>query len=383
VGPAPPLSSWSPPAPGSPLAAGEGRCLPGTRLLPVLLSALAAAGGCSGEERPGGPEPGPESRTPSPLDGLAPRRAVRGLEGFRSRSRVVFAGRPEDPHELIVACVFPGRALWRLRREEARAGERRLQYWCGERVFLIPEAEGVSTELEGEETARARLRMELRRALMLWPAEHSWSGGGAGSRTTLGGLGGLEASHFDPKGRPGSLAALLPDGLELERLEAIRWREESPWPAAWELVANGRLLWREEVLEVQTDVGYLDAYFIPPDRLGSLPASLWDRSSVQRMRVAGRGEWIGRPSGPSPRSAGMRSGPGPAPLCPSTRSRRSRSMRGGALMPSGSAGATREYSPRAGRSFRGERPWACGSTGPSVWTHSCWASSAPGPGVAS
>src|SRR5690349_914115 len=98
----------------------------------LLLVAAAAAAACSPSD-PAPPRPhtsvsGPEPAVPadpthstvppgaqgSPSRRPPPRRGIAGIAGFQSRSRVVYASRPDEPHQLSAVYLFPGRMRIRL-----------------------------------------------------------------------------------------------------------------------------------------------------------------------------------------------------------------------------------------------------------------------------
>src|SRR5688500_4368937 len=120
----------------------------------LLAAALCASGACSREE----PPPAPQRETPPPVQpavaapsaqGLPPRRAVAGLAGFQSSSRVLYAAEPDKAHTLSAVFLFPARVRLCMSLAQDQATDRVLLYRAGERGFFIDQRVARSREIVG------------------------------------------------------------------------------------------------------------------------------------------------------------------------------------------------------------------------------------------
>jgi len=202
--------------------------------------------------------------------GLEPRRALAGLAGFQSQSRLTFESAPDRVHELSVICLFPGRARFAMTLEANGVGHRILLYRAGQRGFALEDGAAASREVTGDEFAQWQLQTELRLALFLWPEGPSWTGTGQERRADLTGLGHFVA-QLGPDGWPWSVSSFDGEGTEVERLTEVQWNRSGPrpFPSKFALLARGMRVWNEEVVSVETALDYIDLFFFPPDRRAS------------------------------------------------------------------------------------------------------------------
>ncbi len=273
---------------------------------------LCGAAACSKSE----PEPKAESPRPSephvavtPPEqalrvgdpSLPPRRAIAGIAGFQSSSRIVFDREPGKVHTLAATFLFPERTRLCLSLEQDKRLERVILYRAGTRSFSIDQDVSSSKELAGEERAGFFLQTELRRALFLWPDGFAWSGEGRARAAELGSAGRLEA-QVGLDGRPLSMGSFDAAGNRAELLEAIAWKQKGAryFPSHFTLKAGAELIWSEDVLEFETALDYVDDFFLPPDRrapdvlAGKAPADpvieAIDLPAVWELRVALKGD---------------------------------------------------------------------------------------------
>ncbi len=196
-----------------------------------------------------------------------PRRAIAGIPGFQTNSRVVYAAEPEKPHTLSATYLFPERVRMRLAFERGNSIERVILYRFGAQAFVIEKQTAVSRELTGPELEALRLQTELRRALFLWPDGFSWLGAGD-ERTAALERGGKLIALLGSDGRPVSMQSLDSDSKPAEKLQAIAWKARGVrhFPSHFELLCDERLIATEDVIEVETALNYIEAFFLPPDR---------------------------------------------------------------------------------------------------------------------
>jgi hypothetical protein len=185
-------------------------------------------------------------------------------------------------HRLVATYVFPDRARWFLSTGDDKALERQMRYRSGGRVFSIDGRSTASHELEGEERTATLRQFELRRATMLWPDGFEWKIVSAEARADAGELGTivaqLETETSSDKDRPAlvrptRMALVDRMGAEHESFRNITWREVRGrrWPASSELWLGDKRVWRERFDSVETNIRFVDSYFLPPDRRESLP----------------------------------------------------------------------------------------------------------------
>ncbi len=210
-----------------------------------------------------------------------PRRAIAGIAGFQSSSRVVFAAEPKKTHTLSATYLFPERVRIRLALAQEKSIDRVLLYRFGDQGFFIDEGVAKSREVVGNELLELRLETELRRALFLWPDGFPWSNEG-GARSAELEDGGKLVAQLGSDGRPTSMQYFDPRAAPAETLQAIAWKKfgARQFPSHFELSAGGKLISTEEVLEVETALNYVDTFFLPPDRRRQdMPSSQGARSA--------------------------------------------------------------------------------------------------------
>ncbi len=201
---------------------------------------------------------------------LAPRRAIAGIPGFQTSSRVVFRSEPDKPHVLSATYLFPERVRLRLALEADQQVDRVLVYRAGSQGYLVEERSASSRALSAEEMDLLVLQTELRRALFLWPDGFEWRGDGPQRGADVAGRGKLMAQLGDD-GRPRSMGSFDADGSAVESIEAITWsaRGARYFPRSFDLFAQSEAVWSEEVVAVETALDFVDAFFLPPDRRGA------------------------------------------------------------------------------------------------------------------
>jgi len=211
------------------------------------------------------------------------RLSVDGLAGFSARSELRYASAPDDLHLLDVHAMFPQRVRWQIARPDARAHS--TDWRLGRRIFHQDAAsEAPALELHGAAWRALARRFELRNAVLMHPALHAWEEVVAHGSTHQ-----RRAALFAPpapgeeQGAPmGELVAELD---AVDRLIAMSVRDESgalqerllvlerashggrEWPSKLELHTEAGLVWTENVLSVQTRVGFLERFFAPSSAL--------------------------------------------------------------------------------------------------------------------
>ena len=211
----------------------------------------------------------PEEPVPVELPARAP---IAGMPGLDLRSNVVFHEAPDQPHELAIVMIFPARARIELSARGSDWHARQREYQAGAHAYVVGSGEATSFELEDSQRAELFLRVELRRALMLWPDGPAWSGEGATRTRGVAGAGSLEVV-LDDAGRPASMRALDAGGEELEAYSRFEWFEKHArtWPRAMDFSYRGTPVWREELIDVGVRPNFLDWFFLPADRRPTEP----------------------------------------------------------------------------------------------------------------
>jgi hypothetical protein len=202
-------------------------------------------------------------------DAPGPRAAIEGLSGVRCRSTLDFGGAKNHFEALY---VFPDRARWVF--EALDRSSRVTIYRSGPRVYQV--ASGPSTEMEDAGRDTVVLQMELRRAALLWPRGFDWQPHESERRAAVHlstccpgePIGTLVATGFTA-GRPARIEARNGEGVTIEAIEILGWKEhgDSPWPERLR-VSGGSGAFEESVEELDTRVRYLDLAFLPGDRRG-------------------------------------------------------------------------------------------------------------------
>ena len=285
---------------------------PGALRLPAALIVAAALFGAprAGAQVPGDtPEddaPPNVQETPEAPRPPGRRRAIAGLGGFVSRSKLVYPSLPETPYQLEATYVFPGRARWLLQPwpkpvaegtvpEPPDRRQRTLRFQFGEGIWALDPGKLASRTFVDEELRLTRLQLELRRVAMTWPAEHEWVADGDRRSVALEGLGVLVAS-LGENGQLRELASSDAGGTKRERLAKLRWSEPAAegariWPVSWEFHYGDSLIWHETIESVEVASKLSELFFLPPDRRGpgarvSLPAG-----AVQRLDLPAVAAW--------------------------------------------------------------------------------------------
>ena len=232
----------------------------------AALVALAAPG----PQGAGAVEPSESPARAEPAPRLAERVEVAGMQAVVSVSRLVYVGHEDRPHELVALYVFPDRAKWYRALIGGSLGERQVEYRSGDACWRLDPHSAESRRLAPAERGELVRRMELRRALLLWPHGFEWDRRGSGAaRADLGPLGHLEAA-LGEDGLPERLGSFDAHGSPGEALVELAWRDSEAaaraLPTALTLELDGQPVWRETLFEVSTRARLLDFQFVPPDR---------------------------------------------------------------------------------------------------------------------
>jgi hypothetical protein len=221
------------------------------------------------------PSDGSQDREPSVAVGV----------GLSAVSRIVYDDEPDAPHRLEVVYVRPDRARWRIDRIGGKPLERLVEYRLGERVLQLAPQGLASREIPASERDAVLLRMELRRAVLEWPAGFAWGPERESARGSDGArsreapvprvdgsetrIGRLEA-QLDDEGLPTRVRALTAADVEQEALAIDAWSASTGpgrrHPLRMRLLVDEREVWSETIESLQEPVRYLDLFFLPPDR---------------------------------------------------------------------------------------------------------------------
>ncbi len=177
-----------------------------------------------------------------------------------------FEGEAQPSHEYTFIALSDGLARIELRRLEQPFSARRLHYWNGSIGYLVEAGRSSSEILPPNEVQALRRQIALRRAVYLWPDGLEWKLSEQSARCELGELGSIEVRL--KVGRLAEAVALDAQGAPHERmrvLERFRSRDRE-WPLAAEVWSGDKLLWREQTSRVDTELHYLELFFVPPDR---------------------------------------------------------------------------------------------------------------------
>lgn len=242
-------------------------------------SAVSLEGSASGSEPV---EATAQVRRDDPVDAAAaralkaaPARARVGrIRGALFRSSVRFPDPSVEPHELTFSMGFPARS--RLTLSRSRWSVERFQLgdsWFGlDRSTEGLDAAPKSALLEGDDELSTRLDVAMRRALFLWPDEGALVGEGFTRTAKIQDVGVLVASLDRESGRPARMQVFGRDGKARAEFRRIEWREQEGrwWPAGFEFLAAGELVWTESVGSVETGWRFADTWFLPVDRTRGL-----------------------------------------------------------------------------------------------------------------
>lgn len=251
------------------------------------------------------PAPEPSAGPEEPEEPMPPAEpsAIAGVASVISRSRLVFPGAPDQPHQLDATYVFPDRARWLIApipseseesggvqhrsTPESRRKARRLRFRWGTGLWQIEPGQQASRRFLGEELRLALLQTEMRRVAMIWPAELEWTGEAETRQASLPGIGVLHARLDPESGRPVELESRDPGGTPRERFAKIRWRTEGEtcWPESWDLYDGETLAWHETIERVSTGRKLREPYFIPGDQRKDRVPVVVSKDEIERIKV--------------------------------------------------------------------------------------------------
>ncbi len=287
------------------LAWGAPRPLAALIVVAALLGAPRAAAQTPGEA-PADDAPPKAQAAPESLRLPGRRRAIGGLAGFVSRSKLVYPALPDTPFQLEATYLFPERARWLIQPwpkpgpdggapQPSDRRQRTLRFQFGAGAWALEAGEPTSRLFIDEELRLTRLQLELRRVAMTWPAEHEWVAAGDTLRVSLEGLGVLVAI-LGEDGRPRELASQDEDGTKRERLAELRWSEPAAegarvWPAGWDFHYGDALVWHETIESVTMPGKISELYFLPPDRRGPGARVSLPPGALQRVDLPAVAAW--------------------------------------------------------------------------------------------
>ena len=212
------------------------------------------------------------------------------LRGIESNSSVIYDAAPVEVHRLRSAYAGQDRARWWLGKGEDSSLQRQMRLRSGADLFGFEAGSNKSLPFEGENRAQVLAQLELRRALLTWPAGLEWKGEGPERESSLGDLGRLRAHFADKATRPSELQFVVPGGANFDGYRAITWidREGALRPSTCELWHGDKRVWKESIESVEAK-SFSESYFIPADRrAGTAPPAA---RSVQQMSLQ---EYCGR-----------------------------------------------------------------------------------------
>ena len=263
--------------------------------------------------------PPPPPYEPLIEDGPPRPRGEGGIRGFVATSRVVFVGNEDRPHTLEATYLFPERTKLLLSLIEGEVATNQLQYRYGRRAFEAYWENDVagSREYTGGRLWLFLRHVELRRAALLWPDGHAWSGKERELEAPL-----LVAGESEPYGRlvatlpagagvgalPERFTVLDADGTPTETLAVTSWDTEGKRTRPQQMsfvVHQGtaeRTIWEEVVESFETRVHFTDFHFLPADRFPrqqptmprsvqpiQVPAVSWRRAPLDAPAAGGGG----------------------------------------------------------------------------------------------
>ncbi len=175
--------------------------------------------------------------------------------------------------DLEVGYAFPDRARHRMSPRGDRSTARRLTFRYGKALWTIAPGQASSQVVSSLDRGPILRRLELRRALLLWPHDLPWEGSGPERRANLdGSVGGaaLIRALLDPAtGRPHTLEALGEQGQLFESLTEITWGKPGPGGETWPIqltLRDGQRTLRVEEVSTVTPARLFERYFQPTDR---------------------------------------------------------------------------------------------------------------------
>lgn len=242
--------------------------------------------------------------TATPNESPGPRQSIAGMKSIECSSTVVYAKLPGAPHRLQADYAFPDRARWWLGVGTELSTRRRMLFRFGTACYALDPDTQFSRRLEGPEQQLTCIQLEMRRALLLWPAGFAWQRDGKQASAAIPPLGTLGVVFADAQAKtPISLSFTDSNGNPGDEYRAIAWRTEKDkaWPTRFELWHDKVLVWSETVDAIDTGTRFIDSFFVPPDtrektaarplEVGAVrPADLPENRS-QRVALQPRTSW--------------------------------------------------------------------------------------------
>jgi hypothetical protein len=234
---------------------------------------------------------------PACAQGVQPRAGIGGIGGFTATCQVTFRAAPDEPEDFEATYVFPDRARWSLSLPGAAGGPRQIWSRLGRRAWTRDPGAPRARELAGEDRDTAILQMELRRAAYLWPDGLEWGAAEGGTRRAPvlrcaaageARVGELVAA-LDAAGKPLRIEARGTDGASQEALSIHAWTEVQgrAWPQRLTLQQGDDAVWEEELVRVETRVGFGDLFFLPPEERPAGGGSALGEKRVLSMDLNG------------------------------------------------------------------------------------------------
>ncbi|MSR62773.1 MAG: hypothetical protein EXS08_10060 [Planctomycetes bacterium] len=197
------------------------------------------------------------------------RAAIAGLAGFQSVSTIDYG---TVRNRFTATYVFPDRTRWHFDNPAGKVRQHQFYYRHGEQLFAMENS--ASHRLADEQSDSLLRQMELRRAVMLWPDGFAWEAREPGTQTAVAHadsccrerpLGTLVA-HL-ANGRPSRVEVRDEQGQTRETLTVREWQEVNgrSWPRVL-VVAGEGVGFTETVESLETQIHYLDLFFLPPDQ---------------------------------------------------------------------------------------------------------------------
>ncbi len=199
-------------------------------------------------------------------------RPATSAPALATRLLVRFEGEDTPSHEFTFIALAQDRARIELRRLEQPFSTRRLHYISGEQGFVVEAGRSSSAPLSAPEKLDLDRQVALRRAVYLWPDGFAWIFANETATCDLGAIGRLEAKLETGRLREATAfdaTGVAREGLHIKERFQSRGRE---WPRVAEVTAGGQRLWIEMVSSVETELHYLDLFFVPPDRRTQPPS---------------------------------------------------------------------------------------------------------------
>lgn len=239
----------------------------------------------SAAARPAGDLPGVPPETV-----VEPKPAQKAPADLHFVTDLLFTGSPDAPHSLTVTFQGPSLCRWTMQRLRDEDKDRIINYRSGDRIFELPQDSQASIEYGEKDAAFILLRMELRRATMLWPDAprgltdwiESDDGKSSLDVTTAAGakLGVIvmrSLAEEPPTGEDDSSGMQLFTAFDAAGAagESLRIRERyehegRSWPKRFSLEIGPTEVWTETVTKLNTQTWFGEEYFAPYDRAEEL-----------------------------------------------------------------------------------------------------------------